>query len=496
MVAVLLVDAVSVPLLQRMIADGRAPNIAGLRAAGVWHVPSSVATYFGDRQTVHSGVGVAEHGQTFPLQWSAAEQRLRFYTSFDTVEAVWERIARAGRRCFVVDPYEGRAPKTPAGTVMSGWQFAHPAVLQRWSSPRSAYKAAARRFGRSPVVEDVYGQPSRRGLENLRRQLLVAPGRVAHLVENELAQNTHDLVWIEFCAGHLAGHHFWDLAHLGLADKRRIELEAVVEETYRAIDEAVGRVVAALPADSDIVVASETGMAANASRTDLLPEMLGRVLGSGAGDETLAGEVLWRVRAGIPARARMAATRALPDRVVHELSARLFLHGVDWRKTRAFVLPSDHDGYIRLNLQGRERNGVVDAAQEDSLVEEIVDGLASFVDPDGAKCVAGVERVTDLIGVGARSSRLPDLLVRWTQRQAVSLRGVTSPRFGDVRRRGLGAGRSGNHVDEPWILVVPGASRPRTPTRNPRLVDVAATVAHLLQADQAALAGEPLLTPA
>lgn len=502
MLGVFLFDAVSVALLERMLDDGRLPNLAALRARGRWQTIASPAVYFGDRETAHSGVEVADHGQTFPLQWSQAEQRLRFVTSFAVPEAVWERVARAGGRSLVVDPYEGRPPARPVGTVVSGWQFAHTAVLQRWSSPKPEYRTLSRRFGRAPEVEDVYGRPSVRGLELLRRQLLDASDRVARLTTDLLERHQYDLAWIEFNAGHLAGHHFWDLAHLvdGQLDaSRRAQLEATVTQSYAAMDAALGEIVSALPPGADTLVFSEAGMAANHSRSDLLPEMLARVL-AGARTEadagTAAGRLLWNVRAAIPARARMTATRILPNAVVLELGSRLFMRGVDWSRTRAFALPSDHDGYVRLNVRGRERDGIVDPGDVDALIEEIRDGLRSFTDHDGASCVAGVDRVEDLVGRGARSDQLPDLIVSWTERPVLSLPGVTSPRFGDVRRRGLGIGRSGNHVDGSWVLAVPGSGRPNELGRPPRLVDVAATVAVLLGADAAGLGGEALLTPA
>jgi len=298
----------------------------------------------------------------------------------------------------------------------------------------------------------------------------------------------------------MAGHHFWDLSHLvgsNLDERHRVELEATVAETYAAMDRAVGEVVSALPSSADILVFSEAGMAANHSRTDLLPEMLARVLTGARTDDaagSAAGRMLWNLRAAVPARARMMVTRALPNAVALEIAGRLFMRGVDWHRTRAFALPSDHDGYLRLNLRGRERDGIVDPGDAEALVAEIREGLASFTDHDGTPCIAGVDRVEDLVGRGARSGQLPDLIVRWAARPVLSLPGVTSPRYGDVRRRGLGIGRSGNHVDGSWLLTVPGSSRMTELGRAPRLVDIAATVSSLLGADSAGLAGEPLLT--
>ena len=124
-------------------------------------------------------------------------------------------------------------------------------------------------------------------------------------------------------------------------------------------------------------------------------------------------------------------------------------------------------------------------------------GLATFSDPDGTPAVAAVERVTDAFGEGERVDRLPDLVVRWSDRPATRLEGVTSARFGDVMRRGGASGRAGNHPDGgAWALIAPPAARHRDPSRAPPVSDVAATVAALVTDDAEGMPGEPLLEPA
>jgi hypothetical protein len=106
--------------------------------------------------------------------------------------------------------------------------------------------------------------------------------------------------------------------------------------------------------------------------------------------------------------------------------------------------------------------------------------------------VAGVERVSELArGDGAH--RLPDLIVRWGERPATRLTGVSSERFGRVERRGS-LGRSGSHRPEAWALAVPSRTRLRT-NGTPAVVDLPATACALLGADMIGLPGTPLLEP-
>jgi predicted AlkP superfamily phosphohydrolase/phosphomutase len=497
MLAVLQFDSPSLALLHRMLDEGRLPALAGLRGRGVWHELETPATHFaaGAFHTLYSGTELADHGLFYPFQWSAADQRVRYTTAFPAPPPVWER---PGGRALAMDPYESRPPlRPPTGTVVSGWQFTDRVVLQPWSTPPGQNARLEELFGPPAAVEEVFGRSSTRDLLRLRRDLLAASGRAADAAALLLAESSYDLTWLTFSAGHVAGHQFWDLSQVddaADAATRRV-LGGALEEVYQSVDTAFGRVLEALPEGCDVVVTSPVGMDVNTSRADLLPEMLDAVLSGGAAAEADTGSgFVWKLRAALPTGLRARVASALPDRVALALTERLELRGQDWTTTRAFAQPADNQGYVRLNLRGRERDGIVEPARAEALMDEIAAGLLTFCDPDGTPAVKSVERVADTFDTGVHSDRLPDLIVRWSDRPATRLTAVRSERFGTVTRRGHGSGRSGNHTaGDAWALVVPGASRVRTPSRPPRLVDIAATAAALAGRDVDGLPGEPLL---
>jgi predicted AlkP superfamily phosphohydrolase/phosphomutase len=507
MLAVFVLDAASVRLIDRLLAEGRLPALAELRRRGEWLKLSSPATHFSASafQTLYHGTHLSEHGLYFPFQWSPADQRLRYIHTFPGADPVWERLARAGRRSLVVDPYECRVPKSMAGVFVSGWQFRNRTSLFRWSAPPEAHRLLARRFGRPPLVEEIFGQPSPSLLLRLRRHLVESSGRTADAVVDLLGRERFELLWAVFPNVHLGGHQLWDPLRLLRRASRdggdRLDpaaarrLEDGLEEVYVATDAALGRIVSALPEGADVIVVSSAGMDVEATRLDLLPRMLEAVLSGrpSPGSQRRGAGAIWRFRAAIPVSLRAKLARPLPDRLFREITARAELRGVDWSRTRAFALPTDKHGYVRLNLRGRERHGVVDPAEAGALMDEIAAGLHSFRDADGSPSVARVDRVAEVMDSGPGVARLPDLLVHWNDRPTIELEGVSSPRFGDVRRSGGGTGRSGAHTPDAWALLAPGASRPRASGRQPHLVDIAATACSLLDADAAGLPGEPLL---
>ncbi|MEM9748458.1 MAG: alkaline phosphatase family protein, partial [Actinomycetota bacterium] len=498
MLTVLQFDCISSAVMARMLSDGRLTSLAGLRDRGVWHDLDAPATAFaaGVQHTLHSGLPLEDHGLFYPFQWSASEQRGYYMDAFPAPTPIWERLGHEqGWSTLSIDPYESRRPAhAPPGTLISGWQLHDRVVLRSWAEPPATRDRLERLFGPPEPVDEVFGTHTVSEMLGLRQRLLRAPRRVADAATHLLAVEDHDLAWLTFCSAHVAGHQFWDLSQLPedeLDDDSTHLLGTALEDIYDEVDAALGRVVAALPPDGDLMIVSPVGMDVNTSRADMLPGMLEAVLGKApeAGSSSI-----WWLRASLPSGLRARVANVLPERAVLDLTARLELRGPVWSETRAFAHPADNQGYIRLNLQGRERDGIVHPDHADALLDEIAAGLMTFTDMDGSPAVDSIERVSERFGDGERSDLLPDLIVRWTATPATRLAGVRSERFGTVSRQGVGSGRSGNHTEDgAWALVVPGSSRAVEPSRTPRLEDVAATVAAIAGLDAVDLAGEPLL---
>jgi predicted AlkP superfamily phosphohydrolase/phosphomutase len=499
-IAILQFDAASAALLDRLGNEGRLPNLEALRARGQTVELASPAEHFpaSAYQTLYRGVEVGDHGLFYPFQWDASRQAIRPAGEFAAAPAIWERLAREGRSTLAIDPYECHPPGVSEGTLICGFGMRERVVLGRWARPSGGDRVLRRRHGRPPDVTEVFGAQRPAELKRLRERFLAAPARVVDAALGLLAERRFDLVWLTFAAPHLAGHRLWDVPpYLGedsLSDDDRERLGSALGDVYAEVDAQLGRVLAALPDGADVIACSVLGMGVNTSRADLLPGMLAAVLGSapGAAADSDSG-AMWRLRAALSGRLRGAVAAAMPDRLALELTARLELRGVDWSATRAFAHPADNQGYIRLNLKGRERDGIVEADEVAGLVELIRDGLAEFRDPDGGPAVAAVDWVPERWRGGA-ADRLPDLVVRWRPTSAVAVDRLNSSRFGTVWRQGYGSGRTGNHTDgDAWAILAPGSARIRDLGRPARISDVAATVAVLCEVDSSGLSGEPLL---
>jgi hypothetical protein len=101
-----------------------------------------------------------------------------------------------------------------------------------------------------------------------------------------------------------------------------------------------------------------------------------------------------------------------PITATYKLARPTMLPAYDWSRTRAFSLPTDQYGWIRINLIGRESQGVVPLDEYDDLCEELKQTLSSLSSEGGELLVEDVRRTGDG-AAAARVNPLPDLVVHW-----------------------------------------------------------------------------------
>jgi predicted AlkP superfamily phosphohydrolase/phosphomutase len=131
------------------------------------------------------------------------------------------------------------------------------------------------------------------------------------------------------------------------------------------------------------------------------------------------------------------------------VTRRLLHAGHRWAQSKAFALPNDYSGAIRINLSGREPRGVVRPHEYEAVCDKIEHELKQLVNPDtGAPVVRDVIRPQRLYP-GEELGDFPDLIITWTNDAPVST--VTSPSVGTISRA-FPERRSGAHRNDCFVL--------------------------------------------
>jgi predicted AlkP superfamily phosphohydrolase/phosphomutase len=293
-------------------------------------------------------------------------------------------------------------------------------------------------------------------------------------------------------------------------------------KAFEEVDQAIGEIIAAAPEDAQIVVFAVHGMGNNV--TDMysmtfLPEVLYRFnfpgqfglahgkLGTPPPSPLLhpkrkswSGEI-WQRRYD-PNPIKRLLQRYLPSKFDHLLSAdqrsglvspyqlrsqKAPLHWMPamwyqplWPKMRAFALPAFAAGHIRINLQGREAEGLVSVLDYDALCQDITEQLYRLTDSrTGQPIVREIVRTRTATNALDTDPSLPDadLVVLWHDHPTDV---VEHPQLGRIGP--LTYYRSGGHRSNGFVLIKGSGIQPGSDLLPGQAIDLAPTILEMMGA--------------
>ncbi len=420
---------------RRFAADGTMPVVAEFLAGGLRRLASPAdRLHIAAWPSLYTGMPPGEHGVYFTFQPRPGVQGwVRFETGLYGVPTLWRRLDGAGVRTLVFDAPYTHPEEGHGGAAVFDWGC-WARYLDGVSRPAPLLGRLRRAVGRYPLpweAHDLGFAPLDvdRVVPALERALAARAQAAAWL----LREHAVDFALMVFGETHVAGHYlFGD--------------EDALRRFHAALDDAVGRVLEAAGPAWDVVLVSADGTRPNRAGWHLLPEVLAR-FGWYASAEHAAGatedgntekpavagggfDPVRRLRDLLPRDLRKSLARRLPRALRDRLARRVDTAAVDWSRTRAYPLPTDLEGLIRLNLRGREPEGTVAPEAARALVEEMRAKLSELVDPGRGRRVVREVLVVDEVFPGRRRDRLPDLVVVWDD--AAPVEAVHHPEIGTV----------------------------------------------------------------
>ncbi len=154
------------------------------------------------------------------------------------------------------------------------------------------------------------------------------------------------------------------------------ELAAAMRDIYIEVDALVGQAMGALDDGATLIVMSDHGFAP------------------------------FRRQAHLNAWLEQKGYLVLEDPA--ERDRHDWLGGIDWKKTRAFSIGLNS---LYINVQGRERHGIVPPGEREALAREIAAALLEWRDPQGNQPVVTQAAVREDVYRGARLAEAPDVVV-------------------------------------------------------------------------------------
>jgi predicted AlkP superfamily phosphohydrolase/phosphomutase len=253
------------------------------------------------------------------------------------------------------------------------------------------------------------------------------------------------------------------------------------------VDEALGKVLAAVGDDTVVMVVSDHG-AGNIRKVFFLDQWLERE-GYLAPRKGLTVEGLVR-RLG--RRGRKLAKSILPTRTRGYLRGRLpgmrnlvvslgASAPVDWSRTRAYS--GGMYGNIFINLEGREAQGVVKPSEYGAVCDEIRERLLGLEDPDSGEKVVEAVHHRDEVYSGPFLQDAPDLLIHWKDYAYFTKKGIDKEGLifsNDLTLDSSSFPHTGTHRLDGIFLARGGPIRAGQWRSDLRIVDVAPSLLYLL----------------
>lgn len=464
---VLGIDAMDLRLVKRWAAEGALPFLAGLldRCPLVSLSTPSRVLQGAVWPSLLTGVSPGRHGLYLQSQLRTGSydvtsiRDLRCGPSAGEPRKFYDYLGAAGLRCGVADiPMDAPAQNFPGLQIV---EWATEFVF--WgcaAQPPQLAHDVQRAVGAYPIAPERNSGDApadhRRLLELLRQGI----ERKAALVRYLLAHDDLNLVFAVFMEAHKAGHwlwKYWDETHPDHDASDPVLVDGL-RACYTDIDRALAALAATLTPNDNLIIVSDHGMQANFRGNHLAESILERMgLLVRKGRRPLGADVRARTAKTTVNASRQstnsldAVRRLIPQWAKPPLRELFGLPRIDWRGTRAFLLPTDRNTHIRVNLKGREPNGTVaPGAAYEQLLNDLEAQLCALTNvTTGQPAVREVFRVQSLYP-GAFAAGLPDLAVLWAADAPID--GVESARLGVIYEpvREL---RSGNHREEGFLLA-------------------------------------------
>ena len=498
-VLVIALDSAEPSLIEQWMSDGMLPHLQRLRLKGAYGRLKSSAKWLSGSPwpTFYTGTSPAEHGLYETTQWRPEKmQNVQISPQWLPLRPFWRNFDNKKLQVISVDLPMTYPPEPFNGIEICGW-MTYDSILnvgKPTSYPTTEIDFLRNKFSIKPVfiTSEKWGVQRITSLLEMRDQLIEATQRTAQLARTLMTHEEWDLFMVAFATLHRGGHKLWDLSgtYGRVNAGNREEFSHALRDIYVACDKVVGQLTEAANADTKILIFSLHGMQPNTNRTYLLPKILPHILDSTSKYRQKPNESYFRFLRRIKDRVSnvwlsLAFPRySLAYRLFHFCSSKLY-NVPRIVKAPAFSLVTDLNGYIRINLRGREKNGVVEpGADYDQLCSAITEGLEAFVDADtGVPIVEQVVRSDDLFTSGDRLDYLPDLIVRWAHSPSANQRAVVSNRYPSLHistpMRNLD-GRSGNHSSEGFLLAVGSGIPHNSQIENGNILDLAPTIYALL----------------
>jgi predicted AlkP superfamily phosphohydrolase/phosphomutase len=500
-IAIIGLDGATWDLAGPCLEAGEMPVLAALMQGGAHGVLRSTIppVTFPAWSSFMTGTNPGKHGIFDFTRRVPGTYEVAFVGSRDRrMPTMWKLLSDAGRRVAVIGVPTTYPPEPVNGIMVGGFDSPVTTGIDgSFVHPRELYAEMTAAVGPYSITDFQELTIGPGWHADALPKILAAVERKRDLARWVLRRERWDCFMMLFGEADTASHHFWmfaDPRSPRFDAERARELGRALRDVYRRLDAALGAILAELPADATVLVASDHGFGGAGTTVLHLNRWLAEHgwLTFRAGRRELGAKLARGIRRAALAFLPRGVQERLVRRGGRDLARRLEswsrFGAIDMPRTRAFSEELNYAPSIWLNVRGRDPEGqVAPGAEYEAVVGALTAALLAWRHPEtGAPIVARVHR-RDAIYDGPMVDAAPDLVLELALDRGYSFPCLpsTPAETRSIRRlavrehvAGKGGGMNGSHRPEGlWVLRGPAVA----PTRatEAAIVDVAPSVLHL-----------------
>lgn len=488
------IDAPNHELLLQWIDQGALPNLKHLRQRSREVEIQSIKQHSNEHAWIPILTGRRRDRWHHWLDhWDAKKYQFAEASLFHWIDA--PLFYQLGEQCRVI-AFDFAAPVVEGvkGIQVSGFASELNECFPD-SSPPELIERLQERYGPDPKLGDAFAianqlaqregiswkipcnyQPQ--AMRDMTTALIRSVARRTAACRDLMREEPWELCLIAYSEIHTAGHLFWHLSQPHPLSRLRQDDADPLLAVYQAVDQSIGELLQEIDDTTSVVFFSLDATVADClenARSAFLPEFLYRwnfpgktALAAGKCDAAVPPlridytrhwkEEVWQLRTPW-AEAELESPFAQEARKDPLNWCPANWYAPLWPTMKAFALPSVADGYVRINVQGRESQGCVAPADFLKVGDELAAAISTLVDArTGKPLVKEVIRIRQ-DAFDADPKKMPaDLLIVFQEEHPVDV--ADSPLFGRIGP--LPYFRSSTHQShgalvENLMLVSPGA---------------------------------------
>jgi predicted AlkP superfamily phosphohydrolase/phosphomutase len=417
-VLVLGLDGATFDVIDRLIAEGRMPNLERLARDGVRGKLESTAitNSFPAWSSCTTGVNPGKHGIFYALLRDRTRYGLKLMNSSDVkARRLWNLLNDAGYTTGIVNVPGTYPPQPLDGFLVT--DMLTPSLESRLTEPESLKGEMLEALG-DYIIDVPIGLGTKEYVrERLHRSIEIREELALWLLE----RHDPDFFMCIFTELDRCQHRFWndqDPSHPLYAEGN--QFEGVVDEIYERCDRAVGRILEHVGPDATVFVVSDHGFAGyrrNVLINHWLIDQGLLVLQDPPAGPGLLGRAIGRLKRALSPLAPPKDGKTYVSKWTNvTTSENDYLDRVDWSRTRVYF--AQHGG-LRINLAGREPQGIVTEAEYPAVIGKIRREIVKLRFPDSGEQIferivtkeeafSGpfLEDAPDVLVDGSRRSRL------------------------------------------------------------------------------------------